>query len=54
MGSNFSFNPEKFGLNETHCPAQSLSLAKEKVIIISVMSIHLILTVAAVFGRYIL
>ena len=52
MASNLSFNQEKFGLNETHCPAQNLSLAKEKVIIISVMSIHLILTVAAVFGRY--
>ena len=27
-------------------------LAKEKIIVISVMSIHLILTVAAVFGSY--
>ena len=52
MASNLSFNQEKFGLNETHCPAQNFILAKEKVIIISVMSIHLILTVAAVFGRY--
>ena len=52
MASNLSFNQEKFGLNETHCPAQNLSLAKEKVIIISVMSIRLISTVAAVFGSY--
>ena len=33
-------------------PAQNLSLAKEKVIIISVMSFRLISTVAAVFGSY--
>ena len=52
MASNLSFNQEKFGLKETHRPAQNLSLAKEKVIIISVMSIRLISTVAAVFGSY--
>ena len=52
MASNLSFNQEKFGLKETHCPAQNLSLAKEKVIIISVMSFRLISTVAAVFGSY--
>ena len=48
MASNLSCNEDKFGLNETHCPAQNLSLAKETVIIISVMSIHFILTVVAV------
>ena len=52
MASNLSFNQEKFGLNETYCPTQNFSPAKEKVIIISVMSIHLISTVAAVFGSY--
>ena len=52
MASNLSFNQEKFGLKETHCPAQNLSLAKEKVIIISVISFRLISTVAAVFGSY--
>ena len=52
MASNLSFNQEKFGLKERHCPAQNLSLAKENVIIISVMSIRLISTVAAVFGSY--
>lgn len=52
MASNSSCNQEKCGLNETHGPAQNLSLAKEKVIVISFMSIHLILTVSAVFGNY--
>ena len=52
MASNLSCNEDKCGLNEAHCPAQNLSLAKETVIIISVMSIHLIFTVAAVFGSY--
>ena len=52
MASNLSCNQDKCGLNETYCPAQNLSPAKETVIIISVMSIRLIFTVAAIFGSY--
>ena len=54
MASNLSCNQDKCGLNETYCPAQNLSLAKDTVIIISVINILLISTVAAVFGSYLL